>query len=53
MLVVGAREVANRQVALRTRVCGDEGAVEMDVFVNRSLVAIQARHLIQGDSPVK
>jgi len=51
--VVGAREVANRQVALPARAGGEEGAVEMDAFVNRSLAEIRARHPIQGGSPVK
>lgn len=43
MLVLGAREVTNRQVAVRTRSGGDEGAISVDVFVKRILSEICAR----------
>ncbi len=43
MLVVGAREAASRQVAVRTRAGQDEGAVDVDAFVKRILPEIHAR----------
>lgn len=43
MLIVGAREMSGRQVALRTRAGGDEGAVGVDALVSRILAEIRSR----------
>jgi len=43
MFVVGAREAAVRQVAVRARAGQDEGAVDVDAFVKRILSEIRAR----------
>jgi threonyl-tRNA synthetase len=43
MLVIGQREVASRQVAIRTRSGKDEGAVDLDIFVKRILSEVQNR----------
>jgi threonyl-tRNA synthetase len=43
MLIVGAREAASRQVALRTRAGRDEGAVDVEAFVTRILQEIRMR----------
>ncbi|MDD2706445.1 MAG: threonine--tRNA ligase [Verrucomicrobiae bacterium] len=43
MLVIGAREVSSRQVALRTRAGRDEGAVDVEALVSRMLAEIKVR----------
>ncbi len=53
MFVVGAREVASRQMVLRSRVHGDDGPVEVDAFVSRIPSEISDGHPMQGGSSVK
>lgn len=43
MLVVGAREASQRQVSVRFRASGDEGALDLDAFVKRISSEIRSR----------
>jgi threonyl-tRNA synthetase len=45
MLVVGGKEAASRQVSVRSRKAGDEGAVALDEFCGRILKEISGRTL--------
>jgi threonyl-tRNA synthetase len=43
MLVLGPREASQRQVSVRVRSGGDQGAVDIEVFVKKILSEIQSR----------
>ena len=35
MLIIGNEEVSNKQVAVRHRLLGNQGAVKLDEFINK------------------
>jgi threonyl-tRNA synthetase len=45
MLVVGDREMAGGQVALRSRSAGDQGAVAVDVLIDRLKAEVASKGL--------